>query len=95
MMIGLSVKSLFGAIMGSSDSECSIVEPVVKKAKFTGAFKYKTKSSEAWKWTWPFISSVARDPHCFKCDKTLSCGHQGIADVKDHKATQNHQKLAT
>jgi len=49
--------------MSSSDSECSIVEPVVKKAKFTGAFKYNTKFSEAWKRTWPFISSVARDPH--------------------------------
>ena len=83
--------------MSSSDSECSVVEPVVKKVKCTGAFKYKTKFSEAWKQTWPFISSVACDPHCFKynlCDKTLSSGHQEIADVKDHIATQSHQKLA-
>ena len=28
------------------------------------------------------------------CDKSLTCGHQGIADVKDHNGTQSHQKLA-
>ena len=81
----------------SSDSECSILEPAVKKAKFTGAFKYKTKFSEAWKRTWPFISSVAHDPYRFRCnlcDKSLSCGHQGITDVKDHISTQSHQRLA-
>ena len=83
--------------MASSDIECSVVEPVTKKAKYTGAYKYKTKFSESWKWTWPFISSVACDPYRFRCnlcDKSLSCGHQGIADVKDHIATQSHQKLA-
>ncbi len=82
----------------ASDSDCdSLAEPVPKKTKFSGAFVYKTKFSEEWKKTWPFVSSVAGDPHSFRCNicaKTLKCGHQGAADVKDHIAAQGHRKLA-
>ena len=80
-----------------SDSDSSLAKPVLKKSKFSGAFKYKTKFSEEWKRTWPFVSAVPGDPHHFRCnvcDKSLTCGHQGIADVKDHISTQSHQKLA-
>ena len=58
---------------------------------------YKTSFSEEWRKTWPFLKSVPGDSHSFRCticDKKLSCGHQGISDVKDHVATQSHQKLA-
>jgi len=38
-----------------SDSEAG---PPQKKAKFTGVFKYKTKFSNEWKKTWPFVAAV-------------------------------------
>ena len=81
------------------DSDCtSLTEPSpAKKTKLTGAFRYKTSFCEEWKKTWPFVSSVPGNPYSFRCnvcDKKLSCGHQGAADVKDHVATQSHQKLA-
>ena len=44
---------------------------------------------EEWKKTWPFVSSVPDNPYSFRCnvcDKKLSSGHQGAADVKDHDA---------
>jgi len=42
-----------------SDSE---VGPAQKKAKFTGAFKYKTKLLNEWKKTWPFVAAVPDNP---------------------------------
>ena len=86
-------------ILGDRDtkSECEYAEPSTKKTKFTGSFLYKTKFSEEWKKTWPFVSAVPGSPHSFRCNlcaKNLSCGHQGVADVKDHVARQSHQKLA-
>ena len=80
-----------------SDSDSSLAKPVFKKSKFSGAFKYKAKFSEEWKRTWPFAPAVPGDPHHFRCnvcDKSLTCGHQGIADVKDHISTQSLKKLA-
>ena len=83
----------------ATDSDCESAEPAAKKkkTKFTGSFLYKTKFSEEWKKTWPFVSAVPGSPHKFRCNvcaKNLSCGHQGVADVKDHIASQSHQKLA-
>ena len=82
----------------ATDSDCELAEPAAKKkTKFTGSFLYKTKFSEEWKKTWPFVSAVPGNPHQFRCNvcaKNLSCGHQGVADVKDHIASQSHQKLA-
>ena len=80
-----------------SDRDCDLPEPAAKKKKFTGSSKYKTKFSEDWRKIWPFVSAVPGSPHGFRCNvcsKILSCGHQGAADVKDHIATQSHQKLA-
>ena len=68
-----------------------------KRTKFMGACKYRSSFSREWTKTWPFVSSVPGNPHMFTCNvcrKTLSCAHQGIADVKDHVATQSHKKLA-
>ena len=81
----------------ASEENDSEARPAQKKAKITGTFKYKTKFSNEWKKTWPFVAAVPGNPHSFRCNvcaKNLSCGHQGAADVKDHIATQNHQKLA-
>ena len=78
------------------DSE-SVGPSAKKKTKFSGSFLYKTKFSEEWKKTWPFVSAVPGSSHTFRCTvcaKNLSCGHQGVADVKDHIASQSHQKLA-
>jgi len=64
-----------------------------KRAKLA----YKTSFSEEWKKTWPFVTSVPGNSHSFRCnicDKKLSCGHQGVSDVKDHIASKSHQKLA-
>lgn len=79
------------------DSGSEIPRGVVKKRKFTGAFQYKTSFKDEWKKTWPFILPVPGLPYFFRCqvcDKNLSCGHQGVSDVKDHIATQKHQLLA-
>ena len=68
-----------------------------KRAKFTGAYKYKSKFSKDWTKTWTFIASVPHDAFSFRCTvccKTLSCAHQGITDVRSHIAGKNHQRLA-
>ena len=85
--------------LGDRDTGCESAEPAAKKkkTKFTGSFLYKTKFSEEWKKTWPFVTAVPGSPHSFRCNvcaKNLSCGHQGAADVKDHIVGQSHQKLA-
>lgn len=81
-----------------SDFECGDLEsPLPKKAKFSGAFKYKTKYSKDWERKWPFLSPISHNPYRFRCNvcsKELSCGHQGASDVKDHVLTKSHQKLA-
>ena len=68
-----------------------------KKARFTGAYKYKLKFSKEWTKTWSFVAPVPHCPSSFRCTvccKTLSCAHQGIADVRNHVAGKNHQRLA-
>ena len=82
--------------LDSSDSESSGNELLPKKRKLSGAFQYKTKFNKEWQKSWP-VSPVPGDPHSFKCNvctKNLSCGHQGVADIKDHCATKSHLKLA-
>ena len=83
--------------LADRDIDSESVGPSAKKKKFSGSFLYKTKFSEEWKKTWPFVSAVPGSPHTFRCNvcaKNLSCGHQGVADVEDHIASQSHQKLA-
>ena len=72
-------------------------EPFPKRVRFCGAFQYKTKFNKDWQRKWPFVLPVPGSPHSFKCSvcsKTLSCGHQGVADVRDHISTRSHLLLA-
>ena len=88
------------SLSSSLEAEADVLADNVasaKKTKYTGAFKYKTKFSPDWKKTWPFLSSLAGNPHQFRCNicaKVLGCVHQGIAYVKGHIAKQSHQRLA-
>lgn len=80
----------------SCDSEDESQPTQSKKAKFSGAYKYKTKFKKEWSKTWKFIGPVPGDPYSFRCtvcSKNLSCSHQGIADVKIHISGKNHQKF--
>lgn len=68
-----------------------------KRSKYSGSFKYKTKFSKEWMKTWPFISGVHGSPYHFRCNlcaKTIYCGHQGSAQVRDHASCQGHIKQA-
>lgn len=65
----------------STSDEEATGPPINKKAKFAGAFKYKTSFSPEWKKAWPFVSAVCDDPHMFRCNvcsKNLSCSHRGV-----------------
>ena len=65
-------------------------EPVVKKRK------YKVKFNDSWCESYP-ISKVNDNPHafyCIPCKRSLSCGHMGISDVKDHCQGANHKKMS-
>lgn len=64
---------------------------------FAGAAKYKTRFNVAWQVKYP-VSAVADDPSgsAFRCDvcaRTLSCGHQGEADIKRHVDSDAHKKF--
>ena len=75
----------------------SDLESRSKRARFLGAYKYKSKFSKDWTNTWAFIVFVPHDPFSFRCTvccKTLSCAHQGIKDVRTHIAGKNHQRLS-
>ena len=52
------------------DTDFESAEPSAKKkkTKFIGSFLYKTKFSEEWKKTWPFVSAVPGSPHTFRCN---------------------------
>ena len=67
-----------------SSSESDSDSPVVKKAKYVGAAKYKSKFNKDWIVKYPFVSCVTSDKsafHCNVCNRTLSCAHQGEADL--------------
>ena len=69
----------------SDDSDVNISGPSEKKAKYSEAYKYKTRFSKDWTKTWNFITAVPNDQFSFRCtlcSKILSCSHQGISDVK-------------
>ena len=83
--------------MVDSSSESDSDSPVVKKAKYAGAAKYKSKFNKDWIVKYPFVSSVTSDKsafHCNVCNRTLSCVHQGEADLKRHMASDGHTALA-
>ena len=77
-----------------SGSESPAKQPLQKKTKYTGAFKYKTQFNKDWIRDYPFISPVHYNPNGFRCMKNLSCAHQGVSDVKAHVATCSHQSKA-
>lgn len=75
-----------------ADSDCNASVPN-KKAKLSGAAKYQTRFQKEWTTKYPFLSSVHSDRskyRCNICNKTLSCGHQGEADVKRHISSDAH-----
>ena len=99
----LNMKAVSGEELGdreADDTDSDGREPSSKRSKttkFSGAFQYKTKFNKIWQNEWPFVSPVPGNQHSFMCticSKTLSCGHQGAADIRDHISTQSHQKLA-
>ena len=70
--------------MADSSSESDSDSPVVKKAKYEGAAIYKIKFKKDWIVKYPFVSSVTSDKsllYCNVCNSTLSCAHQGEADL--------------
>lgn len=65
------------------------------KSKFQGSYQYKSHFSNTWTKQWPFIIESINTSTCFTCSicqRTLSCAKQGIKDVKQHIATNLHQK---
>ena len=67
-----------------SSSESDSDSPVVKKAKYVGAAKYKSKFNKDWIVKYRFVSCVTSDKsafHCNVCNRALSCAHQGEADL--------------
>ena len=84
-------------IMADFSSESYSNSPVMKKAKYTGVAKYKSKFKKDWIVKYPFVSSVTSDKslfHCNVCNRTLSCAQQGEADLKHHIASDGHTALA-
>ena len=50
-----------------------------------------------WREKYPCIQPVKGDPFsflCTTCNKTVSCKHMGIGDVKRHIQAKNHEKAA-
>ena len=83
--------------MADSSSESDSDSPVMKKAKYVGVAKYKSKFNKDWIVKYPFVSSVTSDTsvfHCNVCNRTFSCAHQGEADLKHHTASDGHTALA-
>ena len=84
-------------IMADFCSESDSDSPVMKKAKCAGAAKYKSKFKKDWIVKYPFVSSVTSDKslfHCYVCNRTLSCAHQGEADLKHYIASDGYTALA-
>jgi hypothetical protein len=66
-----------------------------KKKRYTGSFLYKASFNLQWTKTWPCIVASKESKHsfcCSLCNKTLSCGKQGVADVKRHVERYSHLK---
>ena len=70
---------------------------VRKKTKYRGSFQYKTTFHPSWTDKWPCIVSCLESKHsfyCTVCKRTVSCGKQGVRDVKVHMETNMHQNNA-
>ena len=96
-LIRMSEMEIDSDVMSEDESSSGVPTGPPPKKRFTGASKYGTKFSSEWKKTWPFILAVPGSHYKFRCSicaKTLSCQHQGVADVKQHIETRGHQRLA-
>ncbi|CAB4030187.1 methyltransferase 15 [Paramuricea clavata] len=65
--------------------------------KDSGAAKYRSKFSTAWKKQYPFINEVRTDKHsfyCTICKHNVKYGHMGLSDVQQHLTTSMHQRYA-
>ena len=61
------------------------------KKSLNGAGTYKTKYYSSWDSDYP-VKTVKDDIYkCVPCIKTLSCEHQGLADVKLHCSRDSHK----
>ena len=63
--------------------------------KWSGAATYNSKFQKSWQHKWPFVQPVKGDLHSFRCTvcaKSVSCGHQGEADVIRHAESAQHQR---
>ena len=54
-------------ILADSSPESDSDSPVVKKAKYAGEPKYKSKFKKDWIVKYPFVSSVTSDESLFHC----------------------------
>ena len=92
--------------MASSDSD-SMADPDIisvgtpskrkKCADVRGAATYHTKFNKDWTRKYSFLQPVRQDSysfHCTICNKTLSCKHQGEADVSRHAQGTRHLELS-
>jgi hypothetical protein len=85
--------------MSSESESCASPAKKVKKGiskKLGGAAKYKSKFQKAWAAKYPGIAPVKGDDcmfRCCVCNRTISCSHQGEADVTRHVLTDSHIKL--
>ena len=86
-----------GAVVEAGEDQADPQLESSKKRKLThsGEAKYQSKFKSEWCKDYP-IRAVPNDQHsffCIPCKKTIRCGHQGLKDVKDHCATETHNKL--
>ena len=75
----------------SGPEECSTSKA---SKKYDGSAKYKVKFNPFWSQNYP-VKAVSNDRfsfHCIPCARAISCGHQGLKDVKVHCERVTHKK---
>ena len=66
------------------------------KTVVRGAARHITKCNKAWSKKYECIQAVSNNPHvflCTICNKSVSCKHQGEADVTRHITCAAHNAL--
>ena len=75
----------------SGPEECSTSKA---SKKYAGSAKCKVKFNPSWSQNYP-VKAVSNDRfsfHCIPCARAISCGHQGLKDVKVHCERVTHKK---
>ena len=75
----------------SGPEECSTSKA---SKKYDGSAKCKVKFNPSWSQNYP-VKAVSNDRfsfHCIPCARAISCGHQGLKDVKVHCERVTHKK---